>query len=339
MVNITKALFASGGLLLLAILPVFFHSDPYIMGVLTLCLIWSMVAASWDLIVGYASVFAFAHLAFFVIGGYTSATLAVYAGVSPWIGMPVGGIVCASLGFLIGIPCLRLSGMYMGMVTFSIQFVLPTVIVWAGPGRFLNFSTGGSFGLHRIPPIEILGQAFSKAELVPSYYLAFAFFLVFIVGIYGVIRSRIGLAFVTIRDAENLAKSIGVDERKYKLMAFAISAFVAGAVGGFYAHYYGTISPALLSLDAFLLAFMMVLLGGLGVFPGAVLGAFSVTILNELLRPALLWRYIILGVIVIVTMITVPEGLMGIPALVRGRLSALRSTGLIGRRGDAAQDR
>lgn len=331
MVNRTKALLAIGGLVVLAILPVFFHADAYIMGVLTLCFIWSIVAASWDLIVGYASVFSFGHLAFFVIGGYTSGLLAVYLGVSPWIGMLAGGMVCTLISVLIGILCLRLQGMYMGMVTFSIQFVLPTLVVWAGPGRFESFSTGGSFGLHRIPSLHILGYAFSKSELVPSYYLALALFVLFISAIYGVIRSQVGLAFVALRDAEDLARSIGVDERKYKLVAFGISALIAGIVGGFYAHYYGTVSTALLSLDVFLLAFMMVLLGGLGAFPGAVLGAFVITILNELLRPALLWRYIILGAIVILTMICIPDGLMGVPELSSKVLSTLRRRGLLQR--------
>jgi branched-chain amino acid transport system permease protein len=328
MVNKYKALLAVGGSVALSILPLVFGSDAYIMGVLTLCLIWSIVAASWDLIVGYADVFAFGHLAFFVIGGYTSALLAVYLGVSPLVGMLIGGIVCTLLSVLIGITCLGLQGMYMGMVTFSIQFVLPTVIVWAGPGRFEGFSTGGTFGLHRIPPLQVLGQAFSKSELVPAYYLALVFFVTFVSGIYGVIRSRVGLAFVAIRDAEDLARSAGVDERKYKLMAFGISAWMAGVAGGFYAHYYGTISTALLSLDQFLLVFMMVLLGGLGAFPGAVVGAFVITILNELLRPALLWRYIILGAIVIMTMISIPDGLMGVPGAVRGFLRVLRRRSL-----------
>jgi len=140
-----------GSVVILAILPVFFHANSYIMRILILCLMWSVVAQSWDLIVGYADVFAFAHLAFFAVGGYTSGILASYLGISPWLGALAGAILAALIGVLIGIPCLRLQGFYMAMVTFPIQFILPVVIVWAGPGRFENFSTGGSFGLQAIP--------------------------------------------------------------------------------------------------------------------------------------------------------------------------------------------
>lgn len=312
-----KFLVPVGTLAVLAILPVFFRSDPYIMNILILCLIWGVMAQSWDLILGVASMFSFGHLSFFIIGGYACGLFANYLGVSPWAGYLIGGLLAAFIGFLIGIPCLRLQGMYLAIVTFSLQFVLPTFIVYFGPGRFENFSTGGTFGLENIPAPTLFGYTLTRAEPLAWYYLAFVFFALFMTLIYIIIKSPIGKAFVALRDAEPLAKTLGINEYKYKLLVFAISAFIAGFAGAFYASYFGLISPASMTLDVFLIILVMVLFGGLGVFPGAAVGAFVITITNELLRPALAWRLVILGLIVILTMIFMPKGVMGIPEVLR----------------------
>jgi branched-chain amino acid transport system permease protein len=313
--NIRKNLSTISLLLVLAILPILFHNNNHIMNILILCLIWGVVAASWDLILGYANLFSFGHLSFFVIGGYASGLLAKYVGLSPWLGYIAGGIAAAIIGFLIGIPCLRLKGMYLAIVTFSLNFVLPTLIVWAGPGKFENFSTGGSWGLTRIPAPSLFGYVFTRQELVPWYYLSLVFFILFLSIIYIIIKSNIGLAFIALRDAEPQAKSLGVNEYKYKLLVFAISAFIAGSAGAYYASYFALISPASMNLDVFLIVLVMVLFGGLGVFPGAAIGAFIITIVNELLRPTLEWRLVILGTIVILTMMFMPKGIMDILAL------------------------
>ena len=319
MVNVkTKNIIASFSvLIILALLPLVLQQSRYYMNILTLCLIWSVVAASWDLIIGYAFVFSFGHLSFFMIGGYTSGLLAKYLNISVWLGWLIGGIANALLGVLIGLPCLRLKGMYLAIVTFSLQFALPVFLVWAGPGRFENFSTGGTWGLVDIPAPQLFGYMFNRDFPVPYYYLTLAFFIIFVLLIYLIIASPIGLAFIALRDSEPLAKSLGVDEYKYKLLVFAISAGIAGIAGAYYASYFGVISPASISLDAFLIVLLMVMLGGMGVFPGAILGAFTITILNEILRPTSNWRLILLGSFVIVVMTVLPKGIMDLPGFAR----------------------
>lgn len=313
----SKIFLAVISLVILAILPLFFKGSNYVMNILILCLIWAVLAASWDLILGYANLFSFGHMAFFIIGGYTSGLLAEYFGLSPWLGYIAGGAAAALIGFLIGIPCLRLQGMYLAIVTFSLNFVLPILIIWAGPGKFENFSTGGSWGLTKIPAPTLFSYTFTRSELIPWYYLTLVFFTLFMGIIYSIIKSNVGLAFIALRDAEPQAKSLGVNEYKYKLMVFAISSFIAGTTGAYYAHYFNLISPASMSLDVFLIALIMVLFGGLGVFPGAAVGAFIITIVNELLRPTLEWRLVILGAIVILTMMFMPKGVMDIIAALR----------------------
>ncbi len=312
--------------LVLALLPAVFHDNRYVMNLLILSFVWSAVAASWDLSLGYAKVFSFGQIAFMVIGGYTSGLLSIYLGISPWLGMIIGALTAGAVGVLIGIPCLRLSGMYLAIVTFAVQLVLPTLIVWAGPGRFEGLSTGGTFGLQRIPPLTLLG-VIPRQDVVKWYYLGMVLYLLVLGGIYAVIRSYTGLAFIALRDAGPLARCLGVNEYKHKLMVFGISALVCGFMGGFYAHYLGSISPAVLGLDVFLLALVMVLFGGLGAFPGAALGAFVVNFVNEFLRPLLMWRLVALGAMVVVVMIYMPKGLMGMADLMTGLVRRFRKGG------------
>lgn len=284
------------------LLPLFFHDNRYFMHVLILFLIWGVVAAAWDLIIGYAGVVSLGQLAFFAVGGYASGMLSIYWAISPWAGILAGGFVAGVIGFGIGLPCLRLRGVYVAVVTLGLHLVLPTLLM-----RGRNIGTGGWYGLSKIPPLQL----FSPLELVPLYYVALGIFFLLLFIMYKIINSPIGLAFVALREAESFAESLGVNQYKYKLMVFSMSASFTGMIGAFYAHYISKITPAILNLDLFLLILVMVVLGGKGRFPGAVIGAFVITILNEILRAAEIYRVLVLGLIIILTIIFMPDGLMG----------------------------
>jgi len=288
----------------IAILPLIFRGNPYIIHILTLALIWSVVASAWDLIVGYAYVFSFGQMALFVIGGYTSSMMALYWGVSPFLGMAAGAGLTALAGIVIGLSCLRLRGMYVAVATLGLHLVLPPLLL---QGR--AYGTGGSRGLGSIPPIEVLGQ---PLDMFGWYYAAFGIFFAMLFLIYRIINSSTGLAFVSLRDAHAAASSLGVNEYRYKLMVFGISAFITGLMGGFYSHYIGVISPTILGTDIFLMVIAMMLFGGLGRFPGAVIGAFAITLANELLRPVGHFRHLILGAVIVATLIYMPQGLIGL---------------------------
>ncbi len=301
-----------GPLVLFSLLPIGLGDNTPIMHLLILSFIWGVVAASWDLMLGYARIFSFGQIAFFALGSYTTAMLTTHLGISPWLGILAGGGLALAIGILIGLPCLRLKGVYIGMITFSVHLVLATLFVAGEP-----IGTGGSYGLFGVTPLYVAGYTFSKLEMVPWYYAAFGIFALFIFVIYKVINSPIGLAFMALRDSEPFAKSLGVDEYRHLLMVFGISAFITGIMGGFYVHYMGVISPAILRLDIFLLGIVMVMLGGMGRFPGAVIGAFVVIFLNNTLLRIGEFRLLILGAIVVVVMIAMPQGLMGITDIVR----------------------
>ena len=293
-----KSYFFLGSLVFFSLLPIVLGGNRPIMHLLVLGFIWGVVAAAWDLIMGYARVLSFGQIAFFALGGYTSALLTVHLGISPWLGILAGGGLAAVIGILIGLPCLRLRGIYVGMVTFAIHLVLPTLMVAGRP-----FGTGGSYGLTGITPLYIGEYTFSKLEMLPWYYVALGIFAGLLFAIYKIINSSVGLAFMALRDSEPFAKSLGVSEYRHLLLVFGISAFITGIMGAFYVHYMGVISPSIFGLGIFLLAFIMVMLGGMARFPGAVIGAFVIIFLNNALLEVGWHRLVILGAIVVAVMI------------------------------------
>jgi branched-chain amino acid transport system permease protein len=292
-------------LFVLLLLPTYFHGNPYIMHTLITCLIWSVVAAAWDFMMGYAGIFTFGQFAFFTIGAYASGMLTLYAGVPPPLGVLLAGLIAAGVGVIVGLPCLRLKGAYIALVTFALHMILVPLIN-SDLGRAIG--TGGTKGLLDIPTLV---AGLSVAAKVPWYYtlLGVAFLSFFI--IYRITKSSIGLAFVALRDSEPFAKILGVDEFRHKLMVFGISAFLTGMIGAFYAHYTGIVSTRILGLDIFLLVMVMLVIGGMGKFPGAAIGAFIVTFLNEALRLAGEYRLFIFGAIVVSVIVLVPDGIMG----------------------------
>ncbi len=315
-----KSLFPLVALLVLSLLPLAIGDNRTIMHLLIMSFVWAVVAASWDLIMGYARVYSFAQMAFFGLGGYTTAMLTTHLGVSPWLGILAGGGVALAIGLLIALPCLRLRGMYVGMVTFAVHLVLPLL---ARAGR--EIGTGGSWGLSSIAPLYVGEYTFSSLELVPWYYVAFGMFVLFLFIIYKVINSPIGLAFMALRDSGPFAKNLGINDYKFTLIVFGISAFIPGIMGAFYVHYLTVVGPEIFSLANFLFGFVILMIGGLSAFPGAVIAAFPLVFLNNALFPLLELRLVILGAIVVGVMLGLPRGLMEIPETIN-RLMARRAS-------------
>lgn len=295
-------------LFILLLLPAYFHGNQYIMHILIMCLIYSVVAVSWDFILGYAGIFTFGQFGFFAVGAYASGMLTLSLGIPVPLGILLGGLIAAGIGALIALPCLRLTGAYIALVTFTFHLILAPLIN-SDMGRAMG--TGATRGLLSIPTLVVGSYSFSVADKIPWYFtlLGVAFLSYFI--IYWITHSSIGLALVSLRDSEPLAKSAGVDDFKHKLTVFAISAFFTGMIGAFYAHYVGIVSTRILGLDIFLMVMVMMVIGGMGKFPGAAIGAFIITFLNEALRPTAEYRLFIFGAIVVLVVVLAPEGLMG----------------------------
>jgi branched-chain amino acid transport system permease protein len=295
-----------GMYLILLFLPVFLYKDAYVIGILITCMVWGAVAAVWNFTMGYAGIFTFGQFGFFVVAAYTSGMVTKYLGISPWLGILIGGLMAALVGILIGLPCMKLKGAYIALITFALHLVVAPMIKVADP-----LGTGGSTGLMSIPKLSLGVYTFSRTDLIPWYYTALVISFLVLLVVYKTIFSSIGLGFIGLRDSEDFAKTLGINEYKYKLMVFGLSAFLTGIMGGFYAHYAGIISPRLLGLDIFLLVMLMLIIGGMGIFPGAFLGGFIILFLNVFLRPLEAYRFLIFGAIGVVAIKIMPEGILG----------------------------
>ena len=292
---------------ILGLLPLVLFNNSYVMHLLIMSLIWAVVAASWDLVLGYAGIFNLGQLAFFAIGAYISAIVSLNFGINPWAGLLLGGVISGLIGVLIGLPCLKLKGIYIALMTLAFYEVVGPLIIVGRP-----IGTGGKGGLFPIPAFKIGNYLFNSNQLIPWFYLSLGFFAVFMFIIYKMINSKFGVAFTALRDNENLAKGLGINKFIYSLMLSGAAAFITGVMGAFYAHYVSMISPRMLGLDSFLFLLIMVILGGAGNYPGAAIGAFAVTFLNDALRPLNTWRLLVLGILLVLLIMKFPKGIIGI---------------------------
>ena len=294
---------------LIGILPIFVSDSSIMMRILTMILIWSVVASCWALIMGYAGIFSFGQVAFYVIGAYSSAILSVSLNVPPMIAIFMAGVITAIIGVLVGIPCLKLAGPYIALVTFAFHMALEPFL--KGPlGKAIG--SGGSRGIISVPPIEIFGISFSSSELVPFFYLALVMTLVCSVIIVLILKSHWGTAFLALKDSEDFAASLGVSAFKYKLLVFGVTSFITGLFGALYVHYVGILSTRMLSMEVFTVLLIMIVVGGIGQYPGVVLGAVVTVTMNELLRPTGMYRLLIMGGMVVVVVLLLPDGVMGL---------------------------
>ncbi|HWU41588.1 MAG TPA: branched-chain amino acid ABC transporter permease, partial [Candidatus Acidoferrum sp.] len=305
----TKNKAVAAMVVILLILPLFIE-DPYILNIVILSLLFAVLACSWNLICGYTGIFTFGHQAFFGIGAYVSALLAMKAGVSPWLGLLLGGVAAAVIGFMIGLPCLRLrAAPYIAITTLAFSEIARIICM-----NLVGLTRGelGLWGIPEFPDISLPGGlaiTFTGGQRAAYYYLILIIFLATLVLIGWIIRSYVGLAFRAIRDEQDAALSLGIDTTRFKLLAFIASSFFAGVAGAFYAHYILILTPtSVMSVGVMTEIIAVVLVGGLGTFWGPVIGAFSLTALLEYLREFGEYRFMIYGLILVVTILFMPKG-------------------------------
>jgi branched-chain amino acid transport system permease protein len=274
-----------------------------------------ILSSSWNLLAGYSGLLNLGHAAFFGIGGYTSALLALKLGLSPWIGLPLGGVMASFFGILLGIPSFRLSGPYLAITTIGFSEILRLVSMnWVSMTR-------GSLGLYGIPPFTPL--KLSEKIFIPFtteqnvYYIVLVFTVLILFLLKKLIHSEFGISLKSMREDEIGSESIGIHASYYKLMVFMISAFLAGFAGSLYAHYIRLISPEMLSLGETFSVLTMVMVGGLGTLGGPVIGAVLLTFLSEGLRfvedyAKIDIRLIIYGLLLMLTILFMRNGIAGI---------------------------
>ena len=291
----------------MGIMPLFFGGTDYVMNILIMILIWAVVASCWDVIMGFAGIFSFGQVAFYVIGAYSSAILSVSLDIPPVFAIILAGVITGLIGVFVGLLCLKLAGPYVALVTFAVHMTLVPFL--RGPlGRAIG--SGGSQGILTVPPINFFGYVFSSEQLVPFFYLTLFLTIVCTLILVLIIKSYWGTAFLALKDSENFATSLGISAFKYKLMVFAITSFITGLFGAVYVHYVSMLSTKMLSMDVFTILMIMMVVGGIGRYPGVVIGAVITVTLNQLLAPLGMYRPLIMGAIVVVLVLFLRDGIL-----------------------------
>jgi branched-chain amino acid transport system permease protein len=260
-------------IIILILIPPF--ASNYVIYVVILAMLFAILTASYDLLTGYTGPLSFCHAAFYGLGAYTSALLTLRTGMSFWLAFPITGV-------------------------WVFLFLLNSRKI-----------TNGPLGLRGIrPPESILGIDFSS--ITASYYLVLFFGLLIVGFLYLLVKSRIGRALVSIRENEDLAESIGINTSFYKVLAFSISAGLAGLAGSLFAHFFRFLHPADFAWMISEMIVIMALVGGLGTLIGPIIGAGVVKFFLELVRPAPELRFILLSIMLILVLLFQPKGMVGI---------------------------
>jgi len=305
-------------------LAVFLIALPHFLGrgyyihMLVMAGIYTILAISLNLIIGFSGQVSLCHAAFYGIGAYTSAIFAVNFGLSFWVTFWFGGLMAAIFSYLLGLMVLRLRGHFLAITTAFFGIFINLVINnWTA----LTKGPMGITGIPRPGAIPLPGMSIQISSRLSYYYLILVF-LVFIVYVsYRIINSRIGKAMVAIRENEEVAQSIGVDAMKFKVIAFTLGGFFAGIAGSFYAHYILFISPVSFTLAESINVLVMVIFGGITTFAGPILGAILLTILPEFLRMAGDLRMTIYGGVLMLLIIFLPLGVFG---TIKGKWVSIR---------------
>jgi len=283
----------------------FFSDSMFLLNLLVLMLISIIFASAWNLL-AYSGQGSLGHAAFLGIGAYASTLIAIQSGISPFITIFLGATVAAFIGVLIGLTCVRLKEWFLAMVTFGFAIIVQalTVSVFAP-------MTGGWDG---IASPRLVSPSIPGYQLI-EYYAILVITIASLIAIWYIMKSRLGLAFLAIRENELEARAAGVDPVRYRLIAFAMSAYLAGVAGALQIHHIGYITPELYGVDNSFWPITFVILGGLGTLAGPVIGTVVLTIIWEGLKATGLTfgRYVIVGFILILTIIFLPKGLVNLP--------------------------
>ena len=277
----------------------------YMIDVLTLAGIYIVLALGLNIVVGMAGLLDLGYVAFYAIGAYSYALLSTRLGVSFWTALPIGGLAAAGFGVALGVITLRLRGDYLAIVTLGfIQIVHLVLNNWDG-------LTNGPNGILNIGRPALGAFVFSRP--IHFYYLILAIAGLTILAVNRLNRSRIGRAWIAIREDEVAAQAMGVDTTRLKILAFALGAFWAGIAGVFFAGKFAFVSPESFTFFESVIVLAMVVLGGMGSIPGVILGALIVVILPEALREFSGYRMLVFGAALVLMMIFRPQGLIGNP--------------------------
>ena len=275
----------------------------YYRDILTLTGLYVVLALGLNIVVGQTGLLNLGYVAFYAIGAYTYAILSTSYGLSFWPGLLAGALSTAGFAALLGLPILRLRGDYFAIVTLGLGEITHIVL------NNWDAMTGGPNGISKISRPAILG--YTLHATIDFYYLILAIIIMSVFAIHRLAFSRIGRAWIAIREDEIAAEAMGINTYNLKLLAFVLGSAWAGMAGVFFAAKMAFISPESFTFIESVMILCMVVLGGMGSIPGVILGAILLTIIPEVFRDFQDYRMLAFGVALIVMMVFRPQGLLG----------------------------
>jgi branched-chain amino acid transport system permease protein len=291
----------------------------YYLSILNLILIAVVGALGLNILVGYTGQISVGHGALMSVGAYTAANLITRLHAPFWLAVPGGGMMAAAIGAVIGVPSLRIKGLYLAIATLAGQLIIEWTI------NHVPWISGGVQASIDVPRPNVLGtQLKTQTQL---YFFLLFFAALATVGMMNLARSRIGRAFIAIRDQDVAAEIIGIDIFRYKLLSFAVASFYAGVTGVLYTYYLGVANYEQFQINVSIDYLAMIIIGGLGSVLGSIFGAIFVTMLpiatrwtlesvgglifspSELANIIPNLRLVIFGALIIIFLALEPEGL------------------------------
>ena len=266
-------------------------------------LMFATLAGSLNAINGYSGQTCLGQAGFFAIGAYTCAILSTRFHIDFWLLLPISGITAALVGLLVSLPTLKLQGIYLSIVTLGASEIIRIIAQTWEP------VTGGAMGIKNIPYPWLFWLDTFRPKYYYFIFLAIGVLFLFITN--RVLNSRVGRAWISIREDQIAAKSLGVQTSFYKSLIFMYGAFWAGVIGCAYAPFVNYIEASQFSTDTGFNVLAMIVIGGQGTLVGPILGSVIVTVLTESLRFLENWRYVIYAVIIIAMMWLRPQGIAG----------------------------
>lgn len=297
-----KTLFLIIGIAVLFILPQLTRSN-YIQGVLARIIVYATLASGLNIINGYSGQSCLGIVGFTCIGAYSGAILTTVFELPFLASVVITILLCGGSGFVVSLPTLKLNGMFLSIITLGFSEMVRLIALnW-------QMVTNGPLGIKGIPNVEILGNKVKSGA--PFYYLALVTLLIVVFVLHRLLRSRVGRAWIAIREDQDAARSLGVKVSHYRCINFMTGAIICGTMGVYIAYYYRYVSPDMFSLDEGFNVLSMCVVGGSGTLFGPIAGAFVINFLTEGFRFASEWRMVIYAFLIIVMMWVRPQGLFG----------------------------
>ena len=290
--------------LLLGVLPAVLSmlDQGYLFRLAELTMIFSILAVGLNLVTGSAGLVSLGHAAFYAIGAYTAALLATRAGTGLEVNLPAAALIAGVIAALVAVPAIRLVRIFFTVATLSVGEIVNIVITnW-------DALTHGPMGIRGIPPMRLFGIDLGSR---PGTFYAIAVPTVLcIAAVQRLTASWYGNALRALREDDQSAAAMGIDVRALKIGAFAISGALAGIAGALLAHSTGFISPDMFGIDESILMLTMVVVGGLGSPPGAILGAALLILIPELARGLGQYRMVLVGLVLYLSILGMPKGIL-----------------------------